>query len=623
MFGSGKKVKELSENFERLGKILDAVGQPIWQRDEDLNIIFCNNSYLLLSETPKGSDEINELNKEIRALADKARTERDPRYKRFKIILKGAAQEYEVCETPTQNGTVGFANNISALIKAEAELKINEQVQKQLLESSASAIAIYGADEKLKFFNNAFMNLWKLEESWLGTEPTYGEVLEALREKRKLPEQADFRRFKQENLAMFKDLIDPQEDFYFLPDERSLRVIVVPHTLGGLQFVYEDMTDKLALERSYNTLLAVQSETLDNLHEGVAVFGESGKLTLSNPVYATIWGLDKNFLESEPFLADILNKTKALYNFDGTWDDFRKGTLAKVLSREAQSETLQLSSGIVLDMKTAPLPDGEILVTYNDITDSFLVEKSLREANEALADVDSLKTEFLTNISYELRSPLTSIIGFTEVLRNEIFGTLNDSQKDYLEDIYQASHQLERLINDILDISSIEAGYMKLNIDRFDIHSMLASVISLIKERLQEHNLKFEFECAPQIGKLFGDETRIKQILFNILSNSIKFTPAGGKISLSAKTDEKNVIITVTDTGEGIAEEDMAIIFNKFQKTKSKGGSGLGLAVAKNFVELHGGKIEIESEKDKGAKVTITLPLEKPTLIEEHQTEVI
>ena len=624
MFAALKKSKELSSEIERLQNVLEALDMPVWQRGEDKKIIDCNNAYRKLSETESENTEINDLNKEAAELAERCFNHKLPQNKRLKIISEGNIQIYEVCEIPTEDGSIGFAKNVDELSKVQDELKTNEEVQKQLLETSASAIAVYGADEKLKFFNNAFMNLWKLEEAWLGAQPTYGEVLEALREKRKLPEQADFRTFKQENLGLFKDLIDPKEDFYFLPDETALRVIIVPHALGGLQFVYEDMTDKLALERSYNTLLAVQSETLDNLHEGVAVFGESGRLTLSNPIYAGIWGLEKDFLDTEPYLADILDKTKELYKFENHWDEFKQETLARILNREQISENLVLSSGIVLDMKTIPLPDGEVLVTYNDITDSFLVEKSLRETNEALADVDRLKTEFLTNISYELRSPLTSIIGFTEILRQGIFGDLNKEQKEYLEDIYKASHQLEALINDILDISSIEAGYMKLNIDRFDIHAMMAAVIALVKERMQEHNLAFEFDCSPEIGKMFGDETRIKQVLFNILSNAIKFTPVGGTVTLQAEEVGDNFItITIEDSGEGIGETELENIFKKFQKTKDKGGTGLGLSVAKNFIELHGGDIDVESELGKGTKVKITLPRENKELIEEHQAEVI
>lgn len=605
------RTKELEKNFNRLAKILDAVNLPIWQRDERLDIIFCNDNYLKLAEVPQGTESIPELGKEVKKLAENVAKENRTLKRRVKIITGGQRTEYEVCEIPFDNGTIGYARNVDELAKSEEELRRYQGVQQQLLETSASAIAIYGPDQRLKFFNNAFVMLWKMEESWLGTGPTYGEVLEVLREKRRLPEQADFRQFKQDNLALFNKAIDTREEFYFLPDERSLRVIIIPHALGGLQFIYEDMTDRLALEAKYNTLIAVQKHTLSNLHEGVAVFGESGKLTLSNNVYAKMWALDEKYLLTEPFYADIMEKTKDLYTYEGTWDTFKKRLLAITLNRESISQTLELTNGKVYTIQIIPLPDGEILATFNDITAATLVERSLRERTEALEDVDRLKTEFLQNISYELRSPLTSIIGFAEILRQEIFGQLNKAQKNYLEDIYDASRTLETLINDILDISSIEAGYMKLSYDRFDIHAMLASVIVLSKERISDNGLNLQFECPPNIGKMNGDEKRIKQVIYNLLNNAIKFTPEGGTITIGAKNSGNNdITIWIADTGRGIPSADLPMVFQKFHKTRSKGGAGLGLSVAKNLVEIHGGSITIESEVNKGTLVTCTFPKE-------------
>jgi signal transduction histidine kinase len=610
MFKSGR-TRELEKNFNRLAKILDAVNLPIWQRDSQLDIVFCNDNYLKLAEVPANTDNIPELSKEVKKLAENVAREKKLLKRRVKIVSKGERTEYEVCEMPFESGTIGYARNIDELGKTEEELKRYQGVQQQLLETSASAIAIYGPDQKLKFFNNAFVNLWKLEESWLGTAPTYGEVLEVLREKRRLPEQADFRSFKQENLALFNRMMETREEFYFLPDARSLRVIIIPHALGGLQFIYEDMTDRLALEASYNTLIAVQKHTLANLHEGVAVFGESGKLTLSNAVYAKMLGLDEKYLESEPFFADILEKTKELYIYEGTWDQFKRQITTSMHNRESMTQMLEFSNGKVYSIQLIPLPDGELLATFNDITASTLVERSLRERTEALEDVDRLKTEFLQNISYELRSPLTSIIGFAEILRQQIFGELNKPQKTYLEDIYNASRQLETLINDILDISSIEAGYMKLSYDRFDIHAMLASVTALTKERISDHGLNMQFNCPPNIGKMNGDEKRIKQVVYNLLNNAIKFTPEGGTITLGAKNNGNNeLMMWVEDTGRGIPAEDLPMVFQKFHRTRSKGGAGLGLSVAKNLVELHGGTIDIQSEVDKGTLVTCIFPKE-------------
>ena len=612
-----------TKELNRLFKILDAVDQPIWQRDHDLNIVFANDKYRELAEVPPDLKEIAELDKEVKKLAQRASETKEIQCKRLKIVSGGKRLEFDVCEMPFDDGTIGYAHSTDNIASVEEELKRYQDVQDQLLETSASAIAIYGPDQRLKFFNNAFVNLWKLEESWLGTEPTYAEVLEILREKRRLPEQADFREFKKENLALFNSLTASKEDFYFLPNDRALRVIVIPHALGGLQFIYEDMTDRLALERSYNTLLAVQSETLANLHEGVTVFGESGKLTLSNATFAKIWGLDEKFLQAEPFFTDIMEKTRGLYAEPKDWQQFKEEIMVRALNRETIAHKFDLTNGTVLEVKTVPLPDGEILITFNDITASTLVERSLRERTEALEEVDRLKTEFLTNVSYELRSPLTSILGFAEILQHELFGKLNEKQKIYVDDIFKSSRHLEALINDILDVSSLEAGYMKLEIERFDVYAMLDSVIKLVHDRIKDTGITLHFKSSPEIGKIYADEPRLRQVIFNILSNSIKFTNTGGSITIGTESLGKDQIkIWIEDTGLGISKKHLKDVFKKFEKSRVKGGTGLGLSVAKNLVELHGGSIDIESEEGKGTKVTCIFPRDCRMNIEELPQEV-
>src|SRR4029079_13197091 len=265
----------------------------------------------------------------------------------------------ELPEAPNRGGgTIGFALDRTDLESAESELARHVNAHGQVLESIHAAVAIYGADKRLSFFNSAFARLWGVEEDWLAGEPSLDELLERLRERRRVPEYADFRAFKRQQLGMFTSLIEPLTELMHLPDDRTLSVSVSPHPLGGLIFVYEDVTDRLALERSYNTLIEVQRETLDNLFEGIAVFGSDGRLKLHNPAYRKIGALSETDLDGEPHYADIVEKIRGFYDSDGDWPALRDQVIAKVTGYTHWSGPLDRSDGSVLRLATVPLPDG-------------------------------------------------------------------------------------------------------------------------------------------------------------------------------------------------------------------------------------------------------------------------
>lgn len=626
---SSENLKSETRNY---ATILNMAPYPIWQRGADLSVRYYNLSYGEIAEESsvhgEDDDKAPELDSRARNLARLARDAAEPRSERRHIIVNGQRRLFRLSEypVPDEHMLVGFAHDVTELEQLQEELQRHISAQSDLLESSASAMAIYGPDMRLNTFNYAFVALWRFDEAWLEAEPSYGEILEALREKRKLPEQANFQVFKQQQLRLFTDLIEPREEFFYLPDGKALRVIAIPHALGGILFAYEDVTDRLALERSYNTLIAVQRETLDNLHEGVAVLGEDGRLKLSNPGFLKLWQVEKEVADAEPHINDLAERWKPFFIF-ANWEETRQQFIQQIQSRQYGVHRLERSDGKVLNWSTVPLPDGAMLVTFLDVTDSTLVERSLREKNEALQEADRLKSEFLANVSYELRSPLTSISGFSEMLKQEYFGTLSEKQKEYVEGIHQSSQHLMQLINDILDLSSIEAGYMRLEVMRFDIYAMMNTVLSLIQERVKEFNIKVKFECPAKIGKMLGDETRLKQILFNLLSNAINYSHSGDTITFGAVEQGKDdVLLWVEDEGEGIAPEEQKAVFERFfkgsnqdalrSKSGYKSGTGLGLSIVRSFVSLHGGTVALHSQTGKGTRITCTVPRANPALQE-------
>lgn len=615
----------LSDDRDRLRALLDALPMPVWLRADDLSLLHCNLAFAEAAgaASPEaavaaGAELVpGPVVREARALAARARAAGEPRSHSVHLVIGGSRRLVEITEVPlTLAGgglvTAGIAVDHTGVEEARAELQRHVEAHAEVLENLGTAIAIFGTDGCLGFHNTAFRRLWGLEEEWLAGGPAYGTLLDVLRDRRRLPEVADYRGYREEELRRFTALIEPVEDLLHLPDGATLRRVISPHPFGGLLFTYEDVTDNLALERSYNTTLAVHRETIDNLHEGVAVFGPDGRLRLSNPAYARLWGLDPGYLDSEPHIGEVIDSHAAYFDGGGEWQKVREALLVLYQDRRPRRGRVERGDGAILDYASVPLPDGGMLKTWLDVTDSARVERALRDGNEALRAADRLKSEFIANVSCELRQPLTAVIGFAEILANAYYGELNARQKEYVRAILDGGRALQTLLGDILDLATIEAGQMTLSLSAFDVHTMLANVLGLIRERARETQLTVHFDCPLDIGWMVGDERRLKQVLFNLLTNAIRFTPPGGQITLAAQRDGDQVVFTVADTGIGIPAGELSGVFDAFSRGSHpearQSGAGLGLSLVKRFVDLHGGTVEIDSAPLEGTTVTCRLP---------------
>jgi signal transduction histidine kinase len=270
--------------------------------------------------------------------------------------------------------------------------------------------------------------------------------------------------------------------------------------------------------------------------------------------------------------------------------------------------------------RTEPFPDKQValLKTFADqaviAVENVRLFTEIQEKTGQLEIANRHKSEFLANMSHELRTPLNAVIGFSEVLLERMFGEINPKQEEYLQDILSSGKHLLSLINDILDLSKIEAGRMELEAQPFDLPAALDNALTLIRERAARNSIGLVVHVDPGIGEIMADERKIKQVLLNLLSNAVKFTPEGGKITMSAALNGAAVEVSVADTGIGIAAEDQQAIFEEFRQVGSdyarkREGTGLGLALARRLVELHGGRLAVASEPGKGSTFTFTIPV--------------
>jgi signal transduction histidine kinase len=372
----------------------------------------------------------------------------------------------------------------------------------------------------------------------------------------------------------------------------------------------------LKLVRRHEALISVQGETLEALAEGVAVFGSDGRLDLHNPAFARLWRLAAEALNGDrPHVEAVFGWCRPLYADDTFWAQLR-GAITGLERREPISSRLERGDGSVLDCATVPLPDGATLVTFQDITDSVNVERALIERADALQDADRIKSQFVQHVSYELRTPLTNIIGFAHLLLDPTIGPtigpITVKQRDYLDSIDKSSSALLAIINDILDLTTIDAGAMPLDLKEVDIRNALDAAALGLQDRIAEKAVLLDVRAASGVGSFVADERRVRQVLFNLLSNAISFSPRGDVVRLTVERRDGAVIFTVTDRGPGIPEEISDRVFDRFESHalgSEHRGAGLGLSIVRSFVELHGGSVKLDSAVGRGTTVTCIFPL--------------
>lgn len=622
---SMEAVTTVEKRENELRSVLNALPLPIWMRNNKLDLTWCNKFYTRVvddssaaviadqKELPITGADRNELSQHT--LAQHAVAKDTPQSARRHIIIDGQRRLIEMSEIPltSEKRVIGIAIDVTREEELESAYKRLVTSHNEALEQLRTAIAMFDVETRLEFYNSAYEQLTGMSGSWLDTKPKLGEIIDKMRELRKLPEQADYKQFKQSWLNWFTNLLEPYEEMQYLPDGSVIRMIVVARPMGGLLLTLEDVTSRLQLETSYNTLMAVQQETIDSLREGIAVFGEDGRLRLSNTSFAKIWGRTPEELTSTTHISKLVDKIKSMFD-EQSWPAVQKTILGNGLEREPRRGRLHRKDGMILEYSIMPLPDGNILNAYSDITNTVRVEQALLEKNAALEEAERLKTDFLANVSYQLRTPLNAIMGFAEMLHQQYFGKLNERQLEYTTSMIEAGQRLVSLINDILDLSTIEAGYLKLYPSELNVLEMMQSVTTLTEEWARKQRLEINIRCQDQNLTITADERRIKQVLLNLISNAFNYSPQGGKVTLSAETSGDFVVLGIRDTGLGIPAADISRIFTPFDKISSRkiqrrSGAGLGLALVKSIIELHGGKVTVESQEGVGTLVSCRIPL--------------
>jgi signal transduction histidine kinase len=599
-----------------LRALIDAVPAPVWTRDDAGKLTFVNQAYARAVETKDGAEAIERsvelFDRGARGELLHAHAGGQSYSSRLPAVVAGQRRSFEVLTVPAARGSAGIGIDATEAELMRAELKRMTDAHRRTLDQLATGVAIFASNHRLAFYNAAYRLLWDLDVGFLDEGPTDSAVLDRLRAARKLPDEPDFRQWKSALHDAYR-AVEAKEHMWHLPDGRTLRVVTTPNPEGGVIYLFDDVTERLDLERRYDALIRVQGETLDNLAEAVAVFASDGRLRLYNPAFARMWRLaPEEMLAERPHIELVSDRTRLLHGEKSIWQRLR-ATITAIDDREPVVGQLERSDGKVVHCATVPLPDGATLVTFQDVTDSVNVERALREKNEALEAADKLKINFVHHVSYELRSPLTNIIGFAHFLGDPLTGPLTEKQREYLGYITVSTNALLAIINNILDLATIDAGTMQLNLGAVDIRKTMEAAAEGVQDRLVKNGIRLQIRTAPDIGTFIADERRVRQSLFNLLANAVGFSPGGEIVTFAAQRRKDAVVFSVTDRGPGIPVDVQDKVFDWFE-THSLGsrhrGTGLGLSLVRSFVELHGGSVTLESAVGRGTTVTCVFPLD-------------
>ncbi len=617
--------RELRRGVDASTAILDDLPFPAWIRTKEGQLSWVNRAYARAVDVVSSADvvsrQIELLESRQRGAVSASLGSGQIFRGRLPLIIGSETRPHDVAALPIEIGSVGVALDATALASARGELDRKVASYDRTLDRVATAVAIFGSDHKLTFFNEAFAKLWKLDHDWLASQPLDGEILDQLRSLAMLPEVANYRDWKSHVLSGSRTEA-ANEDWWHLPDGRTVHLLIEQRADGGVTYLFDDVTERLALESRYNALIDVQSETLNHLKEGVAVFGTDGRLRLFNSSFANIWKLSRKLLMATPHVDEIITHCRMLHDDPRTWQLIGREVTGISDHRQPVEGQMTRPDLSVIDFATLPLPDGGTLLTFADVTVSKRYERALRERNEALEAADRQKSQFISHVSYELRTPLTNIIGFSDMLVQPWSDALTERQRGYVADIAGSSRQLLAIINDILDLATIDAGALELKLAPMSTQAVIDAALLAVTDRAERAGIRIESRVGPGADELIADESRVRQVIYNLLSNAIGFSKQGGTIRVTCSEDHDMIAFTVEDRGVGIPKDQLDRVFERFE-SKSQGsrhrGAGLGLSVVKSLVELHKGDLTLSSEPGEGTRVTVRFPKRRADGEFQHQ----
>lgn len=592
---------------KQLRDVLEAIPQPVWLRDSAGRLGWVNTAYAQAVDAPAPDVALNRqaeiLDSDDRAIIRKAQASGGHYRGAVTAIFAGQRRKVDVIEVAGPEGGGGLALDISELEATRQALERQMDAHVRTLDELPTAVAIFDRKQQLNYANKAFRDLFAMDVRYLSTQPSNAELLDHLRANGRLPEEQDYREWKAGLLAQYA-ATETSVRGWNLPNGRALRVVISPNPQGGVTYLFEDETERFSLVASYDQLKNTQWETLMALSEGVGVFASDGCLQLSNPAFASLWGIAPEALQGKPHVDEVGQACRVCLG--SVWRDVAQVVCSLDDARHEKSFEATTSDGRVLAIATAPLPDGATLVTVTDVTDTVEAEKRLREHNEALRQAARLRTDFIKSVSFELRSPLTSVVGLAQALAEGVAGPLTPKQQAYAQDLSRASDAVLALTSDILDLASIESGSIELKREQVDLVRAIQEAAEGLKDRLGDAKIRLSLNIANGLTHIAADPVRLRHIIFNLLANAVAFSGSGDIVRLLVRRGEGETVFEVTDAGKGQGLADGTRAPGQVPNVERE--NGLRYSLAKALIQLHGGAISVSDDPRGGQMTSATFP---------------
>lgn len=605
-------------DFAALVGLIEAAPMPMWFRGPDTHLKLVNSAYVAAVDAPNAEKVVEEQvelvetieGKSAAQIAEDVAAHNEPIERIVTTTIDGQRRTMRVSDFPLgREGVAGYAVDIEELEDLRRAFRAFRDAQRRMLDQLSLGVAQFDSKRRLVFVNQPFQRIFGLQTGVLSDRLEFEGVLNNAREQGRTPEVRDFPAWRADHAQWFTSG-ETQEEAWPLSDGTHLRIVAQPMPDGGLVLFAEDRTEQLALSAVRDTLLRTRTATFDSLFEALAVFAPDGTIQTWNRSFGPVWGIDGDLLDTHPTAEAMLEAIAPMLKRPQQAQQVGEVVRAATLDRKRKGGRVTLKDGRTLEFAGVPLPDGNGLLTALDITDSQKAEDALRERNQALEEADEVKTRFLANMSYEFRTPLTSISGFAELLESGVAGELTQQGQEYIAAIIEAVGRLAEQVENVLDLSQSEAGLLPLSKQRL---ALLPFVTSIVREReraILDGGLSLNLSGGQGMGAE-ADPRQLGRAIGLLVDNAIEATPKGGRILVELSMTDDKVRIIVADNGRGMTPEQLAAAADHSQGVRAgppEKRRGLGIPLARQLVETHGGTLEIVSRKGQGTSATILLP---------------